>query len=174
MSWERLRELLALGPDGRSQEQELECARLMDQRRHEQRASIPRLTCCDAIREYPVITFTVGIRDEDTSKASGYWRVRVDSNFWNEYDGGHYVDYIKGMPEPEYCPFCSSEVPKMARKIHPPPHLCRVTDGGYYCDTCEERLDSCFCDPPAAAFEPCIEPPLKTIPTSRPLFEEES
>ena len=141
MSFERLRELLDLGPDGRSEEQEQEFDRLMDQRRREQKASVPHLTCCDAIQEYPVITFSVRIGDGDTSKASGHWRVRVDDRFWNEYEGGHYVEYINGMPEPEYCPFCSSELPKMARKNPPPPNICRVTDGGYYCDTCHERLD---------------------------------
>lgn len=173
MSFGRLRELLDLGPDGRSSEQEQEFDRLMDQRRREQKASIPHLNCCDAIQEYPVITFAVRIGDGDTSKASGHWMVRVDDRFWNEYEGGHYVEYIKGMPEPEYCPFCSSTLPKMTRKNPPPPNICRVTDGGYYCDTCHERLDGCICDPPSAAFEPCFEEPLKTIPTNRPVFEDD-
>lgn len=173
MSFERLRELLALGPNVRSPEQEFEFDRLMDQRRREQKASVPHLICCDAIQEYPIITFSVRIGDGDTSKGSGQWRVRVDDRFWNEYEGGHYVEYINGMPEPEYCPFCSSELPKMARKNLTPPNICRVTDGGYYCDTCHERLDGCICDPPSAAFEPCFEEPLKTIPTSRPVFEDE-
>lgn len=126
MSFERLRELLALGPDGRSQEQELEFDRLMAQRRQEQKASAPRLTCCDAIQEYPVITFVVRIENRDTSKAPGRWFVRVSEDFWNDYSGGHYIDYIKGMPEPEYCPFCASELPKMKRKNPVPPNICRV------------------------------------------------
>jgi hypothetical protein len=173
MSIERLRELLSLGPDGRSPEQEYEFDRLMDQRRCEQRASVPHLTCCAAIQEYPVIRFNVPIEGGDTYKASGHWRVRVDDRFWDEYNGGHYLEYVKGLPDPEYCPFCSATLPKMTRKNPPPPNICRVTDGGYYCDTCHERLDGCICNPPASAFEPCIAEPLKTIPTSIPLFEEE-
>lgn len=174
MYFTRLRELLDLGPDGRSFEQETEFEYLMSQRRLEQKDAIPHLTCCEAIQEYPVITFIVPIGKDDTSKAPGRWVVRVDERFWNEYTGGHFREYVEGMPEPEYCPFCSSEIPKMTRKNPPPPDICRVTDGGFYCDTCHERLDGCICDPPSAAFEPCISEPLKTIPMNIPAFEDDT
>ena len=173
MSFERLRELLALGQSGRNSDQDLEFDQLMGQRREDQRALVPHPTCCDAIREYPIITFSVSQGDDGNLTATGHWMVRIDASFWNDYNGGHYVDYIRGKPAPEYCPFCATPLPKMTLKNPPPPDLCRVTDGGYYCDNCKERLDSCICDPPSSAFEPCIDEPLKTIPISKPVFEDE-
>jgi len=57
------------------------------------------------------------------------------------------------MPEAKFCTFCGEALPKMVRKATPPIPLCIVTDGGYYCDTCKQRLP-CTCLPPSAAFEP--------------------
>ena len=172
MSIERLLELLALGPDGRSQDQENEFEELSDQRRQAQTAAIPRPTCCEAIQKYPVLTFS--INDEgDTKTGTGRWRLRVGENFWYDFGTGDLSKYIEGMPNPEYCPFCSYPLPKMVRKDPPPPHICRVTDGGYYCDTCKLRLNECICDPPAAAFEQYIEPPATTVPNNLPPFENE-
>ena len=100
--------------------------------------------------------------------------LRVGENFWYDFGTGDLSKYIEGMPNPEYCPFCSYPLPKMVRKEPPPPHICRVTDGGYYCDTCKQRLNECICDPPGAAFEQYIEPPATTVPNNLPPFENES
>lgn len=172
MSFERLRELLALGLDKHNKDQELEFIQLISQRRYDQKELIPHPTCCEAIQEYPILTF-VALIGEDGNPTDGRWRVRVDSSFWDDYNGGHYIDYIRGMPAPEYCPFCATKLPVMTLKKPLPPNLSRVSDGGYYCDNCKERLDGCICDPPSSAFEPCIEEPLKTIPMASPLFSED-
>jgi hypothetical protein len=173
MSFERLLELLRVGTYARSADQELEFDTLRGQRRFEQLALIPRPTCCEAIQKYPVITFEVS-DGPDSSLADGRWGFRLPPEFWDHFGTGGLIKYIQDMPEPEYCPFCSSTLPKMIRKDPPPPHLCRITDGGFYCDTCLERLDGCICDPPTSAFEPCIDPPLKTIPTNtQPELESE-
>jgi hypothetical protein len=166
MSIERILELLHKNI---SEEEEVELDKLMGQRRKEQTAAVPRPSCCAAIQKYPVITFSVN-DDDDTATAEGSWRIRVGERFHSDFFTGDICEYISGFPNPEYCPFCGSTLPNMVRKDPPPPNICRVTDGGYYCDTCKERLNGCICDPPAAAFEP--ERPLKTIPTNRPPFEE--
>ena len=62
--------------------------------------------------------------------------------------------YAGAYPEPKFCPYCGTALPKLVRKKPMPKNICRVTDGGYYCSTCRERLDNCLCDPPASAFEP--------------------
>lgn len=165
MTIERLRELLALG-HRRSTEEEQEFEDLLRNRRQEQRDAIPRPTCCAEILKYPVITFSIknsyGCRD--TNKAEGHWHFRVGESFWYDFGVGDLSEYITGVPDPKYCPFCGTPVPKMVRKNPPPPNICRVTDGGYHCDICHERLDACICDPPSAAFEPCSEDPLRGIP----------
>jgi hypothetical protein len=173
MSFERILELLALGPDGRSQYQEREFDELWEKRRSEQFAAVPRPTCCEDIQRYPILFFSVNRGKDDTSKDSGRWQIRVSEGFWYDFHVGDLDSYITGMPDPEYCPFCGTHVPKMVRKDPPPPNICRVTDGGYYCDTCKLRLNECICDPPAAAFEIYIEPPLKTLPNNQPPFERD-
>ena len=153
MSFERILELIH-NPEGRTEEEDLELERLYSERRREQFAAVVRPTCCEAIQKYPVLSFVVHHDEGDTSKANGHWHIRVSEKFWYDFHVGDLDAYMLGMPEPEYCPFCGTPVPKMVRKNPPPPHICKVTDGGYYCDTCTERLDGCICDPSAAAFEP--------------------
>lgn len=178
MSFERLLELLALrhDPAGDSEltvEQNTELEELLAQRRRGQFAAVVHPNCCAAIQKYPLLTFRVKYPESDSATASGKWAVRVDEGFWYDYYTEDLSKYIGEMPEPEYCPFCGTHVPKMVRKDPPPPHVCRVTDGGYYCDTCKQRLNECICDPPSAAFEPYIEPPMKTIPNNKPPFESD-
>lgn len=153
----------------RKEERELDV--LWDQRRQEQIDAIPRPNCCAAIQKYPVIKFRVD-KGSDSSLMGGRWIIEVSPSFLDFCRGG-LVEYLEGMPDPEYCPFCSSKLPKMVRKNPPPPNICRVTDGGYYCDICHERLDSCICDPPSAAFEPCLAEPLKTTLMGIPPLEGE-
>ena len=179
MSFERILELLALrdspGDSELTVEQHVELEKLLGQRLRDQVAAVPRPNCCDAIQKYPVLNFVVNRGGgEDTSTADGKWRIILGEDFWYKFYIGDLGDYIVGMPDPEYCPFCGANVPKMVRKNPPPTNICRITDGGYYCDNCKLRLNECICDPPGAAFETCIEPPLKTIPISKPPFESES
>ncbi len=51
----------------------------------------------------------------------------------------------------KHCPFCGQKLPEL-RIVDAPGPVCTVTDGGYYCDTCGDRLDSCQCYPPEACF----------------------
>lgn len=44
------------------------------------------------------------------------------------------------------CPFCGKGLPPIVRVTVPKNRkICVVTDGGYYCDTCSERLIGCNC-----------------------------
>ena len=52
-----------------------------------------------------------------------------------------------------YCPFCGTKVPGVRLRRNPPEKICVILDGGYYCATCEERLDSCDCDLPKQLWE---------------------
>ena len=52
-----------------------------------------------------------------------------------------------------FCPFCGTKVPGVRLRRNPPKKICVVLDGGYYCATCEERLDSCNCALPAQLWE---------------------
>jgi hypothetical protein len=178
MSFERILELLALrnDPAGDSEltvEQNTELEELLSKRRRDQFSAVVRPNCCHAIQKYPVLSFVVNYHESDSITASGKWHIGTSDSFWYDFYTEDLTKYIEDMPEPEYCPFCGTHVPNMVRKNPPPPHVCRVTDGGYYCDTCKQRLNECICDPPSAAFEACVDQPLKTIPNNGPPFENE-
>lgn len=53
----------------------------------------------------------------------------------------------------KYCPFCGKDLPEIV-KVEPPGPVCKCTDGGYYCDTCGERLMGCLCLKPDKAWGP--------------------
>lgn len=88
--------------------------------------------------------------NEGSSPLSGFWKLRVDIHFQLLFK--HTFDNI---PIVRFCPYCGQKLPKMVLKKAPPQnsHLCTVTDGGYYCDTCNERLDACICDPVSILLE---------------------
>lgn len=52
-----------------------------------------------------------------------------------------------------FCPFCGTKVPGVQLRSDPPKKICVVIDGGYYCATCEERLDACDCALPERLWE---------------------
>ena len=123
---------------------------LLVDRRVEMALAIPRPTCCQAAQDYPVVTFHVKAYEGDSGTNEGSWEAHMHSGLLREF--AHRVEFFKNMPPAKFCPFCGTPVPKMQRVDKP--DVCRVTDGGYYCDTCKERLSNCLCDPPEAGFEP--------------------
>lgn len=53
-----------------------------------------------------------------------------------------------------FCPFCGAAVPAIRLRKRPPKRIRVVTDGGYYCDTCKLRLESCGCASIERLWEP--------------------
>ena len=178
MSFERIQELR--GREQLSDEEEQELEGLLDERTWEAIRKIVRPTCCEAAQKYPVITFGINTgflvnpsnpRDYDSGKVDGEWRVHASSDLLSRFSDGT-QRYFLDRPSAKFCPYCGEPLPKMVRKKDPPPPpVCRIIGDSDYCETCKERLQACICDPPEVAFEPLIEEPLKTIPTSRPPFE---
>jgi len=58
--------------------------------------------------------------------------------------GGALTEWID---EAKFCPFCGKALPEV-EFVEPPGPVVRCTDGGYYCDVCNERLMGCECLPP--------------------------
>jgi len=61
--------------------------------------------------------------------------------------------------EVTYCPYCGQKLPEL-QDVDPPGPVVAVSDGGYYCDTCSERLDSCWCYPLESQLAPVGGEPL--------------
>lgn len=54
--------------------------------------------------------------------------------------------------EVKFCPHCATPVPEIEpSKIKG--RIQKITDGGYYCDTCKKRLMECQCLPPTQAWK---------------------
>jgi hypothetical protein len=139
--------------DGLSQAEKWELRDLRDSRQEEILGRIPVPPCCTEARRYPTIVFAVRYGEEiPSNQATGRWEAAVHPRAVSEKakDAAWYENY----PEPKFCPFCGTRVPKMVRKDPPPTNICLVQDGGYYCSTCKERLNDCVCDPLSSAFEP--------------------
>ena len=53
----------------------------------------------------------------------------------------------------KFCPWCAAPMPEFEYAPQPNEHYMICTDGGYYCDECGERLDSCYCLPRECAWK---------------------
>jgi hypothetical protein len=63
-------------------------------------------------------------------RVAGYW---VNSNSF-------------GCTEAAFCPFCATPVPPIEKR-QTDQKITKVTDGGYYCDSCKKRCNCCTCLP---------------------------
>jgi hypothetical protein len=127
---------------------------LYDLRRAEIEDAIPRPTCCESAFLYPAIVFSVNVQDPPEEQR-GRWYAHTGERGPGERVALQMgLDYWANRPEPIACPYCRKKLPKMVPLKSPPSPLCRVVDGGYYCDTCKERLSSCYCYPAEAGYGP--------------------
>jgi hypothetical protein len=82
----------------------------------------------------------------------------TDTRHVKKGSGPYDLEFI-GPREAKFCPFCGKPVPPVRKKKKKFKRVARVTDGGYYCDTCRERLDGCRCVPPHFLWEAGVEEP---------------
>jgi hypothetical protein len=150
MTWERINELINNNNRTDIEEEELEILRA--DRCGQQSKMIVRPTCCEAAQNYPIVSF-IAHNPEDGSLAEGSWEANINYKFSSLFD--NYRNY-ENKPSVKFCSYCGKKLPNMVltKKDVSKKHICKITDGGYYCDTCNQRLDSCFCDPQETLFEP--------------------
>jgi len=125
-----------------------ELEHLSDRRQQEINALFPRPTCCEEMRAVPAVQLTVDFEDV-TKPMTAKWYIAIPE-VWQHAD--HKWWQKKGTPK--FCPFCATPLPVMVLKNPIPANIQTITDGGYYCSTCRERLQCCVCDPISSAFEP--------------------
>lgn len=61
--------------------------------------------------------------------------------------------HLAEKPTPKFCPFCATPLPKPVPRHIPLEPVRDIIDGGYYCNTCHERLMCCQCWPTEARWE---------------------
>jgi len=95
--------------------------------------------CCQAVQDSAAVclniseTFADG--DLDTPPK---WIVRTGEPYLSSFN----------VIEAHFCPFCATKLPGIEKR-QTDRKIMVVTDGGYYCKTCEERCNCCNCLPAA-------------------------
>jgi hypothetical protein len=110
--------------------------------------------CCEASANYAVfLAFSNRWDDEGYNPQTENplpgddwepkWKVACYER-WSEHDPNR---LSRSHAEAKFCPFCGQALPEIVRVEAPGP-VVRIIDGGYYCEECGERADSCECLPP--------------------------
>lgn len=104
---------------------------------------IPVPNCCDAMKKHRSIYLMMpdGYFEGDLSKPPVWMTGGFD-------EGG-----MRKSAPANFCPFCGEPVPEI-EWVDRKQKVCKVTDGGYYCDTCGKRLMECRCLPPHCNWRP--------------------
>jgi len=109
---------------------------------------MPTPQCCQYSKYFITLIFESYFgHDPDFFKSSKpFWVVRgaISDDPCN---------YKQRDREISFCPSCGKELPDIRLKQHPPEKVTVITDGGYYCDTCKERLMCCTCAKPDELWE---------------------
>lgn len=105
--------------------------------------------CCDAVEKHKAVFLVMPDSwfNGDT-KTPPSWCI---ASKHPEYQSDTVTDV-------SHCPFCGQYLPKIIPVIPERP-VCTCTDGGYYCDTCHERLIACRCLQPNKAWGPNVYDP---------------
>jgi hypothetical protein len=107
-------------------------------------AVIPSPQCCEKMRTHP--TVRLNVMDLDANLLPNPSWVGPATTIEDRF--GAAIEVEEKM---NFCPYCGTTLPEV-EPIEPPEPYCRITDGGYYCDTCRQRLPCCYCNPPVTAW----------------------
>lgn len=79
-------------------------------------------------------------------KTTPFWVVRGSKMF--PFDSSEQISQKITL-----CPSCGSKLPHIRIKATLPTKVMSVKDGGYYCNTCHNRLNECRCSRPEEMWE---------------------
>ena len=106
------------GSSGLTGAEDVEYGYLVEERRAEILGMIPVPMCCEAARKYPAVSFEAGGcgDDDDSLTDPGRWWVAMNDGLARalaKKDRNYYRD---AYPEPKFCPYCGTALPRMRRK----------------------------------------------------------
>jgi hypothetical protein len=114
--------------------------------------------CCDKMIQAMSVQAYVSGEDKDELPR---WHVEVSSfintvqhrNVQIRIKNDDTFLYIDQLNTVTYCPHCATKLPGFKKKENPPEKVYFCLDGGYYCETCNDRANECTCAPPISEWE---------------------
>ncbi len=105
-------------------------------------------SCCKPVQNFVAILLSFPW-DSEYAGSPG-WTLRLRHL---EAAPGYHRKHVRSAEDkPRFCPYCGAKLPEIELNPEPPKPLAVITDGGYYCDTCKERLIGCECYAPEFAW----------------------
>lgn len=123
--------------------------------------------CCEAAKTRVAVYLHWKIGEDDSFVPAPNWILRM-APMPLEYRNSPVPEF-----RPKFCPFCGTSLPEVERNPKPRGKICTITDGGYYCDTCKERLMVCDCFSPEFAWRVKNSPSISGSKTNTPPEMEE-
>lgn len=130
--------------------EDIEWDRLCRRRETEMHESRPWPTCCKEMQRHRGLIWAL-LPDRFGSMPDSPKRRRMLPEWSIQYQKPG--DTWQALSCPKHCPFCGRSLPKLRLRESPPAPLCRIEDGGFYCNECGERVSNCYCYPLEAAYE---------------------
>ena len=122
---------------------------------------IGRLSCCEEGKKFIGLRHEGGLFYAEYESAEAYLKkMRETPPLWTMHAKTFSTRWERSddvSARVAFCPFCGTKVPPVRLRKDPPKKICVILDGGYYCATCEERLQACNCHLPERMWEaaPC-------------------
>lgn len=106
----------------------------------------PLPTCCQDVEQFPVVQLAFHSQDLEVLYHPDRL-YQLDPVWVAAYEAKPFGGRVRVV----FCPFCGAKLPAVRLKATPPSPLCKP--GMDYCETCGERMMTCLCYPPEAAYE---------------------
>lgn len=122
--------------------------------------------CCKKVQESQTVFLSYGAYSNEEYEKLWYYEdgeENTSSENRKKMYEKHQPQWVSGQWNSEhrcwghvrvkFCPHCSRPLPEIERR-ETKRKIRSITDGGYYCDTCGERIMACNCYDPEYAWKP--------------------
>lgn len=116
------------------------------------RAALPHPACCAAARRFVALRYASDVLyAEHARPADAIASYRATAPRWTllARDFAQSEEAVTIL----ICPFCVTGLPSIRLRGRPPRRIRTVIDGGYYCSSCDSRLQECRCAPAERLWE---------------------
>ncbi len=136
-------------------------------------------SCCDAMRKHQAVFLVMpDTFMEDDTETPPHWEIQsyrpynIPANEWANPQPWEKL-FSTMTAAVKCCPFCAEPLPEIVKVDVGDEKVCVITDGGYYCHTCDKRLMECTCLPPMAVWGTAkYEPRIRIVDAEQQYIPE--